>query len=272
MTNKERMAEFEKKISDKINEYNGLMQKGTQAELTKIEDAIKTLEKDYRALAEVECFSNLPDMGAAIRKLNFDVITHKRITNEGVFEGYEKTDKTVQIDLYKYANYKGYNIDWYYDLQALNKRLTLRVALSLGLNTNQILSINDSYSMERLAEEIDLGKTPTSDTQCVKHMQKIFDSLDAGTGKVNSHDLGYVLACYSKKSRESLRVRCSNHKLLQSILTDVYHRVLTDGKYDIEYKTKKDVTPTPDPSESKTKKDKTKADAEVKVTKEKPQA
>lgn len=270
MTNKERMAEFEVKISAKIDQYNNLMKDGTQLQLTAIEEELKTLEADYKALAEIEMFGTLADMESALKTLNFETIVHKRTVREGVFCGYEKANKTVQIDLYKFAKYKGYNTDWFYELQALNKRLTLKVALSLGLSTDQIRKINDSYSMERYAEDIDLGKTPDSDTQCVKHMQKIFDLLDAGAGKVNSHDLGYVLACYTKKSRESLKVRCSNHKLLQSIMTDVYHRVLTNGKYDIEYKTKKDVVTTPDPTpETKTTKTKkAKADKEVKVAKE----
>lgn len=270
MTNKERMAEFEKNIGNKIDQYNALMKDGTRLQLDTIEEELKSLERDYRALAEIEVFNNLEDMDSALKMLNFETVTHKRITKEGIFCGYEKIKKAVQIDIYKFARHKGYNTDWFYELQALNKRLTLKVALNLGLTTEQIRKINDSYSMECLAEDIDLGKTPDSDTQCVKHMQKIFDMLGDVSGKINSHDLGYVLACYTKKSRESLKVRCSNHKLLQTIITDVFHRVVTNGKYDIEYKAKEVTAPVEEvpKAEKKTKKEV----KEVKVSKEKTKA
>ena len=91
--------------------------------------------------------------------------------------------------------------------------------------------------MDKLAAEIELGKTPTSDTQVVKHMQKVLDTLSPDEGKVNGHDLAYVLSCYTKKNNKTaLRVVCSKHTILQSLLMDVFHRVVTNGVYSVDYK------------------------------------
>lgn len=240
------LADYEAKIA----EVNKICAKGTAAEVEGKLTELKNIENDYRALREKEVFASCADVHEALVQHHFTTISHKKISDDGVMTGVEKSEKMVQIDLRKFCEYKSLDMGWFYEMQALNKRLTLKAATELGVSAKELKSIDDSYSMDKLAAEIDLGKTPTSDTQCVKHMQKVLDSLSEGEGRVNSHDLTYVWLCYAKKNnKNALRVICSKHTILQSLLMDVFHRVVTNGTYGVDHKR---VSPAIEGSETKT--------------------
>jgi len=226
-------ADYEAKIAD----INAICTKGTNAEIEGKLAQLKEIEADYRNVLEREVFGSLMDVHEALEKHHFMTISHKVVREEGVMTGVEKTDRMVQVDLKKFCEAKGFELDWYYELQSLNKRLTLRVMEALGCSEKERRAIDDSYNMEKLAKEIDLGKTPTSDTQCVKHMQKVLDLLSEGEGRVTNHDLKYIMLLYAKKdNKTALKVVCSKHSFLQSLLTDVFHRVVVNGSYTVDYK------------------------------------
>jgi len=227
------LADYEAKIA----EVNKVCAKGTNAEVEGKLSELKNIENEYRALHEKEVFMSCADVHEALEKHHFTTISHKKVSEDGLMTGVEKSERMVQIDLRKFCEDKGLDMGWYYEMQALNKRLTLKAATELGVSAKEMKSIDDSYCMDKLAKEIDLGKTPTSDTQCVKHMQKVLDSLSEGEGRVNGHDLAYVWLCYAKKNNKtSLRVICSKHTILQSLLMDVFHRVVTNGSYGVDHK------------------------------------
>lgn len=227
------LADYEAKIA----EVNKICAKGTAAEVEGKLTELKNIENDYRAIREKEVFASCADVHEALVQHHFTTISHKKISEDGVMTGIEKSERMVQIDLRKFCEYKSLDMGWFYEMQALNKRLTLKAATELGVPAKELKAIDDSYSMDKLAHEIDLGKTPTSDTQCVKHMQKVLDSLSEGEGRVNSHDLAYVWLCYAKKNNKTaLRVICSKHTILQSLLMDVFHRVVTGASYGVDHK------------------------------------
>lgn len=237
MATKNRKAELLKDFDAKIAEVNLACAKGTNADVEGKLSELVNIEKEYRSLRESEVFAGLIDAHQAIELHHFATIGHKKTTDEGRMTGVEKAERTVQIDLKKFCEVKGLDLDWLYELQALNKRLTLRVAEAVGVTADEMKTIDDSYSMDKLAGEIKLGKTPTSDTQVVKHMQKVLDMLSPGEGKVNGHDLGYVMACYTKRNnRSALRVQCSKHTMLLSLMGDVFYRIVTKGVYGVDYK------------------------------------
>lgn len=195
------------------------------------------IEKEYLKIRESEVFAGLADAHQAIELHHFNTISHKKLTDNGITTGVEKAEKRVQIDLRRFCEVKGIDLGWFYELQALNKRLTLRVAESIGVSAAEMKKIDDSYAMDKLAAEIQLGKTPTSNTQIVSHMQRVLDMLSPNEGKVNNHDLGYVMSTYTKRDNKTLlKVQCSKHKVLMSLLTDVFHRIATGGTYGVLYK------------------------------------
>lgn len=237
MATKNRKAELLKDYEAKIAEVNQACAKGTNADVEGKLAELVNIEKEYRSLRESEVFAGLLDTHQAIELHHFTTIGHKKTTDEGRMTGVEKAERTVQIDLKKFCEVKGFDLGWFYELQALNKRLTLRVAETVGVTAAEMKRIDDSYNMDKLASEIQLGKTPTSDTQVVKHMQRVLDMLSPGEGKVNGHDLGYVMSCYTKRNnRAALRVQCSKHTILMSLMGDVFYRIVTKGVYGVDYK------------------------------------
>lgn len=254
------LADYEAKIA----EVNKICAKGTAAEVEGKLTELKNIENDYRALREKEVFASCADVHEALVQHHFTTISHKKISEDGVMTGVEKSERMVQIDLRKFCEYKGLDMGWFYEMQALNKRLTLKAATELGVSAKEMKAIDDSYSMDKLAHEIDLGKTPTSDTQCVKHMQKVLDSLSEGEGRVNSHDLAYIWLCYTKKNNKTaLRVICSKHTILQSLLMDVFHRVVTNGTYGVDHKRTSNVAEGSEPKTETAKQTKPKASKKV---------
>lgn len=254
------LADYEAKIA----EVNKICAKGTAAEVEGKLTELKNIENDYRALREKEVFASCADVHEALVQHHFTTISHKKISEDGVMTGVEKSERMVQIDLRKFCEYKSLDMGWFYEMQALNKRLTLKAATELGVSAKDMKSIDDSYSMDKLAHEIDLGKTPTSDTQCVKHIQKVLDSLSEGEGRVNSHDLAYIWLCYAKKNNKTaLRVICSKHTILQSLLMDVFHRVVTNGTYGVDHKRTSNVDEGSEPKTETAKQTKPKASKKV---------
>ena len=254
------LADYEAKIA----EVNKICAKGTTAEVEGKLTELKNIENDFRALREKEVFASCADVHEALVQHDFTTISHKKISEDGIMTGIEKSERMVQIDLRKFCEYKSLDMGWFYEMQALNKRLTLKAATELGVSAKDLKSIDDSYSMDKLAAEIDLGKTPTSDTQCVKHMQKVLDSLSEGEGRVNSHDLAYIWLCYAKKNNKTaLRVICSKHTILQSLLMDVFHRVVTNGTYGVDHKRTSNVAEGSEPKTETAKQTKPKASKKV---------
>lgn len=235
MATKNRKAELMAAYDEKITEVNKACATNADVEGKLIE--LQNVEKELRTIRESEVFAGLADTHQAIELHHFTTPSHKKLTEEGRTTGVEKAEKTVQVDLKKFCEVKGLDLGWFYELQALNKRLTLRVAQSLGVTAAEMKRINDSYNMDKLAREVELGKTPTSDTQVVKHMQKVLDMLSPNEGKVNGHDLGYVMSCYTKRNNKAaLRVQCSKHTMLLSLMGDVFYRIVTKGVYGVDYK------------------------------------
>lgn len=254
------LADYEAKIA----EVNKVCAKGTNAEVEGKLTELKNIENEFRSLREKEVFASCADVHEALVMHHFTSISHKKISEDGVMTGIEKAEKNVQIDLRKFCEYKSLDMGWFYEMQALNKRLTLKAAIDLGVSAEEVKEIDNSYAMDKLAAEIDLGKTPTSDTQCIKHIQKVLDSLSEGEGRVNNHDLAYIWFCYGKKNNKTaLRVVCSKHTILQSLLMDAFHRVATNGSYGVDYKRTSNVVEGSAPKTETAKKEKPKASKKV---------
>ena len=265
---------FQREYVDGMKAVNESLVKGAYGEVENAINALTQVEKDLHKIIEKEVFAECKSTHDAILKRSFVVPSHKAIREEGKLVRVEKSDKEVMIDLKAYCEYHNFPVEWWYELQALNKRLTVKVARSLGVGPTELRKINDSYTMDELARQIELGKTPDSNSQVVSHMQKVLDLLDKGCGKVNNYDLAYTMSTYTKRSsKKALSVMCSKHTALQVILLDVFHRVATGKAYDVDYKRREPKTvvePAEEPkkiSQPKAKKtaSKTESKTETKV-------
>lgn len=203
---------------------------------TKLQE-LTNIEGRYQVAMENEVFNSLNTVHDAIVKYKFDTLAHKSEKTDGVLTAVKESSKTVFIDLKKFCEYRGLPTVWWYELQALNFRLTLRTAESIGVSGSAMEKIRNSYMMDQFARDISLGKDPTSNSQCVKHMQAVLDALSEGEGKVNNHDLAYILGGYSKRdNRNELCLVCAKHSTLLLLMTDVAHRLVMKKSYGVTHK------------------------------------
>ena len=245
---------FQKEYVEGIKTVNEAIATGAYGEVENALNALTQVEKDLQKLIEKEIFDGCKTTHEAILKRSFITPSHKSNREEGKLVSIEKADREVMIDLKAYCEFHDFPIEWWYELQALNKRLTVKVARALGVGPTELRKINDSYTMDELARQIELGKTPDSNSQVVSHIQKVLDLLDKGCGKVNNYDLAYLMSTYSKRSsKKALSVMCSKHTALQVILLDVFHRVATGGQYSVDYKRKAETSAQPEQKVSEAK-------------------
>lgn len=252
--------EFTKKIAN----YEKALKKNDLEAVAKAEEELKEAEGQYREEKQVLVFSELREadapIKAAIERLEFETVGHKveRDKETKRIVGIAEVSKTVQIDLVKFCKFCDLPTQWQYKVQMLNKLLCLRAAAELKLTKAQIKEIDDSFAMDKLAKEVELGGTPTSNTQIVKQLQTVVDAIyfeDNGKGvnkfKVNNHDVAYLLMCYTRRGKQSLKVQTAKHTVMHSLVVDVMHRVITGKTYDIDYKMKKKDEPKTETEQKK---------------------
>jgi len=176
-------------------------------------------------------------------KVVYDKDDKSRITEVNAIE------KDRQIDLFAFCKRAKIDTDWQYIVSKFNKLMCLRAAVELGLNTSDIKKITSSYYIQEKAKEIEMGKTPTSNTQVCKLLQRVIDEIlpnEDAEGKtiykVNNHDVAYLDDLYGRKSNKAiLTVRVSNDAFLRRVLVDIAYRLVTNGKYGVDgYKVAKE--------------------------------
>lgn len=233
---KTKLEELKAKHAVQIAQCNKVFREGTSTEYNKEMDLLTEMEAEYSVLNEKFIFSGLPTVVDALKLFEYDNIGHTSERVDGVEIGIKYADKPTMVNLKNFSKEKDISLEWYYEMQALNKRLTLRTATDLGVKKSEIEKIDNSYHMNKLAADIDLGKDPITDAAILKHMQKVFDLLSPMSGKFNKFDLQYIFKGYSKVGRTALKVQCSNHKTLLKLMTHTMHRVVTGKVYSVDFK------------------------------------
>lgn len=243
----ELLAGYRREVEEQCKAFGEAIGKNDAAAMTLAESIIKDNEAAYADCMMTKVFDELAPttnpMKAAIARYSYPVLRHKRITDEGVLVGFEIEEVEKQIDLVRFCEYIHAPTDWKYLVERFNQLLCLRAAQELKCNRQQIQEICDSYFMSEAARKIDLGETPTSNTQIAKMLQKVFDAIlfeDNGKGgnlyRINNHDVAYLLMTYTRKGRKALSVRAARHGDFHKAIMDVMYRVLCGKEYSMDYK------------------------------------
>lgn len=249
------MADIKKKISElreevvaKINEYNEALKENDLAKATRIEQELKETEASYAELKSVEVFTELKEKENPVREAitthSYLVISHKTLREDGVVKGFEIIeDKVRQIDLVKFCKFCNLDTKWQYNVERFNQLLAMRAANELKMTKAQIKKICDSFYMNDLARQIEMGGTPDSNTAICKQLQQVLDSIlfeNNGKGKnvyrVNNHDVAYLLMCYTKRGKKTLSIAVAKNAYMHRLVMDVAHRIVTGKAYDLEYR------------------------------------
>lgn len=258
MTNAERIEKlvaYKATAEAKALEYNAAMQEARFADALKIEDEITEAVNEYTALARTMCFEeckNTPDpMLTAIKTLQFVTIAVKdekiedeKLTKRTIIERNANIDL---VKLHKYCEGIGHDKDWYHLVQKMNYHLTLSQCERLGVDPK---SVKDSYLMSDVARSKDFGKNPTSNTTLLKTLQTVITAMIGDEYKAISHDVNYLVDIYCKKKNgKALTVSVANHKYLVGYLAEVCNRIVTNGRYGVDFKADPDKTKPINPAE-----------------------
>ena len=274
----ERMIELRAIIEERIEAMNKVVRAAEKDakvglnELYAVENELKAAEADYAEESQNEMFAICKASGAPVlegaKRHSYPVLGHRAIKEDGFTVGFELVeDKEKQIDLVKLCKFCDLPVLWKYKVEKMGELLALRCARELGMTTQEIKEISKTYRLDKLAKAEEMGATPTSNNQIVKLLQSVIDAIlyeDDGNGKnrykVNSHDVAYLLACYTKRGRKVLYVTVAKASFLHNLVVDVMHRVVCNKRYGLDYQKIKDA-PSAEVSEPK----KVVADEPVKV-------
>jgi len=231
--------------TEQVQAYNNAVQTGKYDVAMKCDESIKETISEYTGIAQKECFkgclSTDDPMLEAVKRLTFDTIGVKdKKVGDDKTPVREVVDKAKPIDLLKLHKAAkdgiGHDKKWNYIAEKFNFLLTAKRAVDLGIDPTKI---SDSYAMNSISREIDMGKTPMSKTNILKTLQTVITAMIGEEYKATSHDVNYLLAIYSKKGKQALHVQCANHRYLRNYLAEICHRIVLGKCYGIEYKAKR---------------------------------
>lgn len=287
------IADIRADLETRANAYNAAINADDTkaAELEKLDNETSELEKEYvraafHATALVELLDNPAPMLAAATALTFETLKHKDKEDENGIKSRELVTAERPLDFVALESFFvergkkfGAESAWVYKVAAFNRLLCMRTAQSIGAN---VKTVAEKFATPTQARDIDLGKTPTNNTQLLKQLQMIIDSMLYVEGekgniyKANSHDVGYLLSLYAKKGRGVLSVAAARPKYLEKLIAEILHRIVTEKSYNIEFKEKKErasgkIDPKPagavESARKSAKKSSAKAQTKAKATK-----
>lgn len=208
---------------------------------------------DYNAQAVVSDYATLRSrsnpMMEAIKQLEISIVSVKpnKDKDSGIIT-YGLEPATKQIDLVAFDEFcqrQKLNIApdklWKYKVEHFALLVTYRVMREMGKDTKKLM---ETYYISEVAKQIDMGKTPTSNSQILKQLQTIIDAIiyedDGGknTYKATSHDVAYLLNVMNKRGKSG-HIVTPRAATMHTLVMDILHRIITDGDYMVEYVTKK---------------------------------
>lgn len=166
-----------------------------------------------------------------------------------------KAYKTTQkrLDLTKLATYCkqhevafGKSPDWFHTIEKLCCVLTLAHARELGVPTEQIAKIDDSFIMSKVARDVQLAAedpsnpNPLSKSQIAKNLGLILAQMVGDAYHADTRDSAFLKMCFAGQGRASLSAKTANSKRLCDIILQVAHRSVFDKSYAIQAAVKKE--------------------------------
>lgn len=247
-----KLTETRAKLEENASKYNEAVRtKDTTQDIIKAIDA----EKDellgiYVATAREICYEELkasddPILEAA-KKYEFDSISVKDIQDKDtgtITRTIVDTKKTIDLfTLHRYCKGIGKDSNWVYKLEKFNYLLAYKAVLGITKGDDQkakLDKLKKTYAMDKVSRDIDMGKTPTSNTQVLKAL----DALIAATLGEEYHGLSidakFLLEIYTKEGKGALNVVLPTHSRFCGKFLRVLHRIVTNGTYGAEYKEEK---------------------------------
>lgn len=227
--------------------YNEARYESDIAVMSKLKDALDDVMKAYVTDCRIKCFTELKASDdpilSACRQMYYPChkVVDKPMSKEDSNPVMRLEPTRRQIDLLKLhkflGNVSGKDANWVWMLQALNKKLTARIIVGTTNPDNKdalkerLAKLDDSYLMGEIRKEFLAGKTPTSNSQIQKELQKVVIAMVGEGFKVLTHDVTYLVEGYAGIDKRTRALKVSNHAGLASIVQMVIHRIDEGAPY-----------------------------------------
>lgn len=239
-------------INNSVSRLNEAMAIADKAErTTKVSaesETLAKLETEYAKTAEYEKIKALSEMDKpmleAIKNPSYIIIRHRDVKDEvtKLVTSVEAVQVSRDIDLLRLDAFTKYTAShikgWEHYVSKFNSLVVLRCTRELGL---KIPEVRKTYYLNQKAKEIEMGGTPTSNTQMLKQLQSVIDAIvfeDNGKGgnkyKATSHDVEFVLESCTKMGRKHCQIIVSKDAYLRKIMLNVLINVVTGCGYSID--------------------------------------
>lgn len=200
-----------------------------------LEQTINECTAEMKLQAFNKCQSSANPMHTAILEFDFPSIKVKETKDKdsgNVVRSIVECRKPIDLgELHKKIGGIGADKNWIYIAEKLNYLLTIRAAKELGTSVK-----TENYRMNEVSQQIDMGKTPLSNTNILKTLQVVITSMLGEGNNATSHDVKYLMYVYAQDNKKSkTAITAANHKTLRMYLKKVCYRILTNGTgYDVE--------------------------------------
>lgn len=209
-------------------------------------NSLTEAEKEYATIAANAMYDEYAKKDNPIIELikaySYETIGHREERNKddnNRVVSVNPITKERSVDLLAFCKRAKLDTDWQYTASKFNQLMCLRTAKDLGADFKAIAK---TYYLKDAVKKIEMGGTPTSNTQVCKLLQRVIDEMlpnedEEGKQiyKCNNHDVAYLDDLYGKKSgKAKLTVRVSNDNYLRRILVDIAHRLVTGTMYGVD--------------------------------------
>lgn len=220
-----------------------------------IKDAEENLKKELKAYKKAASDAVLYRLSGtdnpvleAVKQLTYQVFRTKMVKDDNGNDcGIELVPTDARIDLVKVCEYCKLSTNWQYKVEKLALLLALRAAKELKIPASEIKVMAWKFRMNELARKQEMGETPESNTQIVTAIQMIMDEVLPGLGKANSHDAAYMWMAATKAGREAKCIKVADAKMAHRLFAEVANRIVTKGRYSVDYKMIKEAKPETKP-------------------------
>lgn len=238
------MEEIRAAVNEVLQQQNALFGDDKITEAHAMNETVDNLVNRYTNLARSECFKELlkadDPMKAAVEKLTYKSIrvreTEDKETKD-IHRDIVDVDKDIDLLALNKQSKDGIGADklWLHKLQKMNYLLAISVGQSIGdskWSPENLKNISDSFVMTDIARGFQFGKNPCSNTQLLKTLTTIVQSMIGEDYKPTSHDVAFMREAYSRRDRKAKTVQLPNHKTFCLILRDVCNNCITKTGYD----------------------------------------
>lgn len=230
-----RMGESRTKLTDLVSQFNDAT---SAADIQRLDDAIKDEKKQYneysQSLVLTECIAtDNPTKEACIRSVFPSIVTKTTKHDDGT-RTMAIEDSTDLLDLTRFA--KTITNPWRYRAELLCLFQTKESAAAIGKSDKDFM--NDLTRFFKISDEAKNAPKASKRSTTTIVTEVVSAMIGAEYGKlVVAADVNKFIAGFTQDNKRSRdEVITANMRQTVKLLTDICHRILTEGVYHIKTK------------------------------------